>query len=77
MASGFKTNPDANADDLLKKMPGITVDGSGVQAQGESVQRVLVDGREFFGDDPTIATKNLGADGVQTVEIYEKENEED
>ena len=48
LASGFKTNPDASADELLRKMPGVIVDGNGVQAQGENVQRVLVDGRELL-----------------------------
>jgi hypothetical protein len=70
---------DENAvvEDLLKKLPGVTVDKDGkITTQGEEIAKVLVDGDEFFGDDPTIATKNLGADGVETVEIYEKENED-
>ena len=50
-AKAFKTNPDANVQDLITKMPGITLDNGTVKAQGETVQRVTVDGKEFFGDD--------------------------
>ncbi|PWU02250.1 MAG: hypothetical protein C5B52_05765, partial [Bacteroidetes bacterium] len=53
-ANAFKVNPDANVEDLVKKMPGITVDNKGtVTAHGETVQKVTIDGREFFGDDAT------------------------
>ncbi len=76
-ADSFATHEGAVVEDLLKKLPGITVDKDGkITSQGREISQVLVDGDEFFGTDPTIATKNLGADGVQTVEIYEKENDE-
>jgi hypothetical protein len=64
-AQAFKVNPDASAEDLIRRMPGITVDGGKVTAQGEDVRRVLVDGREFFGDDPSIALRNLPAEIIE------------
>lgn len=77
IADSFAVDENAVVEDLLKKLPGVSVDKDGkITTQGEEIAKVLVDGDEFFGDDPTIATKNLGAGGVETVEIYEKENEE-
>jgi len=75
-ADAFGTQPTDVVEDLLKKLPGVEVgrDGS-IRAQGERVQNVLVDGKEFFGDDPTIATKNLPADAVDKVEVYDKQSE--
>ena len=76
-ANSFKTAPNANVEQLLKKLPGVTVDKDGtVKAQGEKVQKVLVDGKEFFGDDPKIATKNLPADAVDKVQVYDKQSDE-
>ncbi len=72
LADGFKTNPDATAGDLLRKLPGVVVDGSGVQAQGENVQRVLVDGREFFGNDPMATLKNLPAEVIERIEVFDQ-----
>lgn len=71
-ADSFKTNPDANAEDLIKKMPGVTSDNTGVKVNGESVQKVLVDGKPFFGDDANAALKNLPADIIDKVEIFDK-----
>jgi len=71
-ADAFKTKPNAVVEDLLKKLPGVTVDKDGtIKAQGEQVQKVYVDGKEFFGNDPKLATRNLGADMVQEVEVYD------
>ncbi len=71
-ADAFKTKPNANVEDLLKKLPGVEVskDGS-VKALGENVQKVYVDGKEFFGSDPKLATKNLQAEMVDKVEIFD------
>jgi len=75
-ADSFKVNENAVVEDLLKKLPGIKVDDNGkISSQGKDISKVLVDGDEFFGSDPTIATKNLGAKGVESVQIYEKDNE--
>ena len=71
-ASGFKTIPNATAEDLLKKLPGVEVDKEGnVKSQGETVQKVLVDGKEFFGNDPKLATKNLTADMIESVQVFD------
>ena len=71
-ADAFKTKPNATAEDLLKKLPGVEVDKEGnVKAQGEQVQKVYVDGKEFFGNDPKLATKNLTADMVESVQVFD------
>ncbi|HEY6506100.1 MAG TPA: outer membrane beta-barrel family protein [Chitinophagaceae bacterium] len=70
--SGFKTPPNATVEDLLKKLPGVEVDKEGtVKAQGEQVQKIYVDGKEFFGNDPKLATKNLTADMVESVQVFD------
>ncbi|HZG00447.1 MAG TPA: TonB-dependent receptor, partial [Chitinophagales bacterium] len=75
-ADSFKVKPNATVEDLLKKLPGVTVDAQGkIKVQGREVDQVLVDGDEFFGTDPTVATKNLSAEGLSTVQVYEKKNE--
>jgi hypothetical protein len=77
-ADAFKTlKPNATAEDLLKKLPGIQVEKDGtVKAQGENVQKVYVDGKEFFGNDPKLATKNLTADMIDEVELYDDMSEQ-
>ncbi|RRB02426.1 TonB-dependent receptor [Larkinella rosea] len=71
-AEAFKVTRDATTEDLIKKMPGITVENGTVKAQGEDVQQVLVDGKIFFGDDPSIALKNLPAEVVDKIEIFDR-----
>lgn len=76
-ADSFKVRANANVEDLLKKLPGMKVDADGkITAQGKKVDKVLVDGDEFFGGDPTIATKNLAANSIESVQVYEKKNED-
>src|SRR3954471_5434708 len=76
-ADSFKVQPDASVEDLLKKLPGIQVDKNGqITAQGEKVQKVLVDGEEFFGDDPTLVTQNLRADMLDKVQVYDKKSDQ-
>ena len=76
-ASSFKTKVNATAEDLIKKMPGMEVDNDGtIRAQGEQVQRVMVDGKEFFGQDPKLATRNLPADAVDKVQVYDKKSDQ-
>src|SRR2546423_616039 len=71
-ADAFKTKPNATVEDLLKKVPGMQVDKDGtVKAQGEQIQKVYVDGKEFFGNDPKLATKNLTADMVESVQVFD------
>ena len=76
-ADAFKTKPNATVEDLLKKLPGVQVDRDGqVKAQGENVQKVYVDGKEFFSNDPKLATKNLTADMVDQVELFDDMSEQ-
>ena len=76
-ADSFHVKENANVEDLLKKMPGIQVDSKGqITAQGEKVKKVLVDGEEFFGDDPTLVTQNLRADMVDKVQVYDKKSDQ-
>ena len=63
-ANAFKTNPDATSEDLVNKMPGITSQNGQIQAHGETVKQVLVDGKPFFGDVPATTLKNLPSDAV-------------
>ncbi len=76
-ATVFKTKANATVEDLIKKMPGIEVARDGtVTAQGEQVQRVMVDGKEFFGRDPKLATRNLPADAVEKVQLFDKKSDQ-
>lgn len=76
-SKAFKTQPDANAEDLVTKMPGIqqATDGK-VQAQGENVQRVLVDGKPFFGDDPNATLKNLPAEVIDRIQVFDQRSDQ-
>jgi len=72
-AQAFKLPPNSSVEQLLKRLPGVEVERDGsIKAQGEDVEKVFVDGKEFFGNDPTIATKNLPADAVDKVQVYDK-----
>ena len=72
-ANAFKTHPDATIEELVTKMPGVTVDNTGtVQSNGETVQRVLIDGKPFFGDDPTLAIRNLPAEIVEKIQVFDQ-----
>jgi len=75
-AKAFKIRVDDTVEDLLKKLPGVEVDAAGkVTAQGEEVTKVYVGGKEFFSGDPTIATKNISADAIKTVEVIDEKSE--
>jgi len=75
-AAAFQTQPHEVVEDLLRKLPGVEVEADGtVIAQGEEVQEVLVDGKEFFGNDPKIATKNLPADAVEKVQVFDQRSD--
>lgn len=76
-ADSIKVADDATVEDLLKRIPGFQVDKNGnIKALGEKVEKVLVDGEEFFGDDPTIATRNLDARAVNEVELFDKKSDQ-
>src|ERR1041385_1688050 len=71
-AGAVKTHPHPTAEELVAKMPGITVDNGSVKAQGEDVGQVLVDGKPFFGSDPTLALRNLPADAIEKIQVFDK-----
>jgi len=72
-ASQFKVNPDATTEDLIKKMPGITVAKDGtVTAQGEQVKKVTIDGKDFFGDDASAALRNLPSEVVDKIQVFDR-----
>ena len=76
-ADSFYVTPNADVQELLKKMPGIQVNAKGeITAQGEKVNKVLVDGEEFFSDDPAVVTKNLRADVLDKVQVFDKKSDQ-
>lgn len=76
-ASAFSTKPNATVEELLKRLPGVQVQKDGtVKAMGEQVQKVYVDGKEFFGNDPKVATKNLTADMVDQIQVFDDMSEQ-
>jgi Outer membrane protein beta-barrel family/Carboxypeptidase regulatory-like domain len=76
-ASSFATKPNAVVEDLLKKMPGIQVDKDGtIRVNGQRINKVFVNGREFFTGDPKLATQNLPADAVDKVQVFEKKSDQ-
>jgi Outer membrane protein beta-barrel family len=76
-ARSFKVPEGSTVEDLLRKLPGLQVDADGnIKAQGKDVKKVLVDGKAFFGDDPKAATKNLGAETISKVQVYNDKSEQ-
>jgi hypothetical protein len=75
-ADAFKVMKDANAQELLEKMPTVTVEGGQVKAQGDNIQQVLVDGKPFFGNDPTAALRNLPAEVIDKIQIFDQQSEQ-
>jgi len=75
-ADAYKTSRDATTEDLVQKMPGITVQDGKVQAQGEDVKKVLIDGKPFLGEDPNAALKNLPAEVVDKIQVYDKKSDQ-
>jgi len=78
LANKFAVQPNATVEDLLKRLPGITVDRKGeITAQGQKVEKILVDGEEFFGQDPTTTSQNLRADIVDKVQVFDKKSKQE
>ncbi|MGN6617489.1 MAG: carboxypeptidase regulatory-like domain-containing protein, partial [Ilyomonas sp.] len=76
-ADSFKVREGASTEEMLRKLPGIQVDKDGkITAQGEKIEKVLVDGEEFFGDDPTLATRNIPADAIDKVQVFDKKSDQ-
>lgn len=76
-ADSFHVDANADVQELLKKMPGIQVNSKGeITTQGEKVNKILVDGEEFFSDDPAVVTKNLRADAIDKVQVFDKKSDQ-
>lgn len=76
-ADSFRVREGASVEEMLRKLPGLQVDKDGnITAHGEKIEKVLVDGEEFFGDDPTMATKNLQADAIDKVQVFDKKSDQ-
>lgn len=76
-ASSFKVQPNAVAEDLIKKLPGVEVAKDGtVTAMGETVKQVYVNGKKFFGKDPKVALQNLPANAIDKVKVYDKKSDQ-
>jgi len=76
-ADSFKVGPNANVQELLKRLPGLQVNAKGeITAQGQKVEKILVDGEEFFSDDPAVVSQNLRADVVDKVQVFDKKSEQ-
>ncbi|MEY3874141.1 MAG: hypothetical protein RL363_862 [Bacteroidota bacterium] len=76
-SENFKTVPNAVVEDLLKKMPGIEVDKAGaITVNGKTVTKVYVNGKEMFTGDPKMATKNLAADAIDKIQVYDRKSDQ-
>ncbi|WP_126971974.1 outer membrane beta-barrel protein [Gynurincola endophyticus] len=76
-ADSFVVHKNATVEDLLKQLPGLQIDPNGnITAHGQTVRTVLVEGEEFFGDDPTLVTRNIRADMVETVQVFDKKSDQ-
>lgn len=71
-SAAYKVTQDATTEDLVKKMPGITVENGTVKSQGEDIKKILVDGKQFFGDDPTVTLRNLPAEVIDKIQVFDK-----
>lgn len=75
-ADSYKTRPNAVVEDLLKRLPGVEVDSDGkITANGKEVTKILVDGKEFFADDPKVASKNLPVNMVDKLQVVERKSD--
>lgn len=75
-AKAFKVNPDANADELIEKLPGAVIDNGKMQIQGEEVKQVMIDGKLFFGKDATAAMKNIPAEVIDKIQVFDQLSEQ-
>jgi len=75
-ANSYKVNPDATAEDLIRKMPGMDLSSGKPQTQGENVAKVLVDGKPFFGDDATSSLRNLPAEVIDKIQVYDEKSDQ-
>ena len=77
-AASFNTRQDANLEEVMKKLPGVEVDAQGnITVNGKPVSRILVNGKEFFGNDPKIATKNLPKEIIDKIQVVDTKTKEE
>lgn len=75
-ADSYRTQPNAVVEDLLKRLPGVEVDSEGkITANGKEITKILVDGEEFFSDDPKVATKNLPVNIVDKLQVIDRKSD--
>lgn len=75
-AESYKTQPNAVVEDLLKRLPGVEVSSDGkITANGKEISKILVDGKEFFSDDPTVASRNLPVDMVEKLQVVDRKSD--
>ena len=75
-ADSYKTQANAVVEDLLKRLPGVEVGSDGkITANGKEVKKILVDGKEFFSDDPTVASKNIPANMVNKLQVVDRKSD--
>ncbi len=75
-ADAYRTQPNAVVEDLLKRLPGVEVSSEGkITANGKEVTKILVDGKEFFSDDPTVASRNLPVDMVDKLQVVDRKSD--
>jgi hypothetical protein len=75
-SSNYKVNKDATTENLITKMPGITSENGTIKAQGEEIKKVTVDGQDFFGDDAAAALKNLPAEVVDKIQVFDRQSDQ-
>ncbi|MCC8117531.1 MAG: outer membrane beta-barrel protein [Bacteroidales bacterium] len=75
-ADSYKTQPNAVVEDLLKRLPGVEVDSEGkITHNGKEITKILVDGKEFFSDDPKVASKNLPVNMVEKLQVIDRKSD--
>ncbi len=75
-ADSYKTQPNAVVEDLLKRLPGVEVDADGkITHNGREIKKILVEGKEFFGDDPTVASRNVPVDMVEKLQVVDRKSD--
>ena len=75
-AAAYKVAFGADAGSLLAKMPGLEIADGGIAAQGRNIRRVYVDGREFFGNDVLSAIRNIPADMIESIDIFNTQSDQ-
>ena len=75
-ASNYKLNSDATIEDLVKKLPGTTIENGVLKSNGEEIKKITIDGRDFFGEDVALTLKTLPADIVGGIQVYDRQSDQ-